>query len=966
MTAWHGKRDKAMEFKKKHFQDDANTCMAFFNGPYNFMYSSKYRNSGGSAFNVSGGAGGDTPDMTFQMTVNKVAEMVQLFGPVLYHRNPIRQVNPRKPPMVPIELFGDPQDPMVQQQYLPLLMANRQIKGQDLARAKLLEFYLNYTPNALDLKTHSRDAIDEAIIKGMGCLAGGTRIYAQIDGRHTVIRIRDLERAKGEVKLWNGEKWTRMVAIRSKPRKGDELRLILASGEEINCTRDHGWPVQGKGNLRADALQVGDCLGHVKIQDNKAASPLHAPDVLGWFLGVFLGDGHIPKDKKDIRIEIAGHVEELDRHERLERIVKEYGGTIKWRGVEGTKKWDCTISCRALVAYVRQFILGDNAFTKHLSTSCWERSDAFLNHLLDGYLDSDGHWVEDEEIWRLGFCHNSKLAKSLRTLCARLGKRLTLKLQSQHVNEKWQRYYKGAIRTKPMASNSKNLGEIVAIKEADWRCDRYYDIQVHDEPNTYALASGVVTHNCLWTELYTPPGSQMRFAGSFYGSVDDLILDPDAETIDDCKWIMRRCVEPVWKVEEDYGLAPGTIRGNLESNGQQGLVAADPDGDYRRKQGLTNDLLVYYKLFSKMGMGAKLSGVTSTLRQELDQYGKFVYLVLCDTCHYPLNLPPEVTEANDDQEIRRRIEWPTPYWADDGWPFAELSFHRVPKQLYPMSHLKPGMGELMFINWAYSFIAGKIKTSCRDFVVVAKSLNEEFKNTILSGKDYELIEIEKAHGTISELVQFLQHPQFNGDIWKVIQAVEQNFEKRVGLTELMYGTSANQLRSASEAQVKSDQLRVRPDDMANKVEDMMGKVARQEALCARWHLTGQDIQPVMGPIASQFWDQLVVPSDPNMVLHQLEYRIEAGSAKKPNRDRDANNMQQALQNLFQPMMGYAQASGDYDAINTLIADWAKSIDLDPEKYLFKPPPMLPPPGGPGAPAGGPPGPAQPARPGAAA
>ena len=50
-----------------------------------------------------------------------------------------------------------------------------------------------------------------------------------------------------------------------------------------------------------------------------------------------------------------------------------------------------------------------------------------------------------------------------------------------------------------------------------------------------------------------------------------------------------------------------------------------------------------------------------------------------------------------------------------------------------------------------------------------------------------MLEIDSDHKSIDEIVQFLQHPPVNGDIWKMIQAVEDNFDKRVGLTELMYG-----------------------------------------------------------------------------------------------------------------------------------------------------------------------------------
>ena len=99
VSQWNEKIKLAMDFKKEEFQNDANTCMRFFNGPYEFMYGLKRGGTG--SFVYTGGE--DLPKPAFAMTVNKVAEMVQLFGPVLYHRNPQRQVNPQKPPMLPIE-----------------------------------------------------------------------------------------------------------------------------------------------------------------------------------------------------------------------------------------------------------------------------------------------------------------------------------------------------------------------------------------------------------------------------------------------------------------------------------------------------------------------------------------------------------------------------------------------------------------------------------------------------------------------------------------------------------------------------------------------------------------------------------------------------------------------------------------------------------------------------------------------
>lgn len=453
-----------------------------------------------------------------------------------------------------------------------------------------------------------------------------------------------------------------------------------------------------------------------------------------------------------------------------------------------------------------------------------------------------------------------------------------------------------------------------------------------------ALIKGM---GCLWTELYRPEGLGITMVGSFYDTVDNLLIDPDAESLRDAKWIARRCIHPIWQVEQDYRLPQGTLRGNMESLNRYAENMSDEDADYNRKTGHSNDLLVYWKIFSKMGIGGRLHGVPKPLRESLEVFGNFCYLVICDELPYPLNLPPQATET-PGAPVDEAIQWPTPFWADGTWPFTPIAFHWLPRSPWPMGHLKPAMGELKFLDWVYSFIASKIRISCRDFLAVQKAASAELKELILSGKDYTLIEIEKQHGnTIGDVVQFLQHPQFNGSIWEVVQAVERNFAQRTGLSELMYGQTSHQYRSATEAETKRSQLNIRPDDMASLVEEAMTEVARKEALAARWHLKPSDVAPVMGPIGSQLWQQLVESSDPAEVLYQLEYRIEAGSARKPNKDRDAANIQQAMQILFQPFYNYGTMTGDMNPLNKLITDWARSIDMDPEGYMLQPPPPPP-------------------------
>jgi hypothetical protein len=458
---------------------------------------------------------------------------------------------------------------------------------------------------------------------------------------------------------------------------------------------------------------------------------------------------------------------------------------------------------------------------------------------------------------------------------------------------------------------------------------------------------------CLWTELQQPPASDMRIVGSTWDSVDNLLVDPDAHSFNKATWIARKCIHPTWQVERDFGLPTGSIRGNMESQAKQADIDGDEDAEYDRKRGSTNDLLVYWKIYSKMGIGGRLQGIRKDITGPLEMFGDYVYLAVADGIPYPLNLcPADTTDPafiSDPSKVFAKVAWPTPFWGQGEFPVSVLDFHAVHNSAWPMPHLKAGMGELKFLNWCMSFLMGKIRNTSRDFVAIIKEAGEELKASILEGRDLTLLEIDSTHKNINEVVQFLQHPQMNGDIWKVLEAVEANFDKRVGLTELMYGQQgATQIRSASEAQMRNQNMNVRPDDMRKQVEEWMSRVAAKEAICARYHLLPKDIQPALGQMASMAWSQYVYSRDVGTICRQLEYQIEAGSTQRKNKNWEQQTVDTAVQTLMPVFQAYAQQTLDMTPMNNLIGDYAKAHDLDENRYQLKSPVM---PTAPPAPAG---------------
>lgn len=321
------------------------------------------------------------------------------------------------------------------------------------------------------------------------CLSGGTYVYARTQKGDMPMMIRDLARlTPATVQLWNGEKWTQLLGVSKSARKGDELELVLRSGERISCTPTHRFQTR-RGLLDASEIRVGDVLERCRLPESETPlSPEHLGEDAAWFAGLYIADGN--RDEKTIHI--AGHVREIERLERVKRIAAAYGGSAK-ATINGNNL-TIRVYGRMLHAILDCLVGGEGAKKKGFNPVVWRYSNRFLSAMLDGYLSGDGHWDGANNRWRLGFTRNYNLERDLRTVCARLGYRLTLNMSVVSYDGGLSPTFRGEIRMERSGHhNEKDMGEVVEIRKA--RCREVYDLGVADEPHVFALASGILTHN---------------------------------------------------------------------------------------------------------------------------------------------------------------------------------------------------------------------------------------------------------------------------------------------------------------------------------------------------------------------------------------------------------------------------------------------------------------------------------------
>ena len=321
------------------------------------------------------------------------------------------------------------------------------------------------------------------------CLSGGAFVYARTQKGDMPLMVRDVARLAPEtVKLWNGEKWTQVCGWSRSKRSGTEIEIVLRSGERIGCTTTHQWPTN-RGLLKTSDLSVGDLLESVAIPEPEY--PLDTETIsrdVAWFVGLYIAEGSRSKDK----IQISGHVKETERWERCKRIAREWGGSAS-QDFSGNGM-NIRMYGKFLNTIIEQFVSGRTAKNKCLAPVCWRYSNEWLRSLLDGYLGGDGGWDTENKRWRLGFCRNYNLERDLRTLAARLSFRIVLNPGFSTFDGRKFPAFHGEIRFEVSDHhNCKSPQEIVEIRKA--RCREVYDIGVADDPHTYALASGILTHN---------------------------------------------------------------------------------------------------------------------------------------------------------------------------------------------------------------------------------------------------------------------------------------------------------------------------------------------------------------------------------------------------------------------------------------------------------------------------------------
>lgn len=467
-----------------------------------------------------------------------------------------------------------------------------------------------------------------------------------------------------------------------------------------------------------------------------------------------------------------------------------------------------------------------------------------------------------------------------------------------------------------------------------------------------AIQEALITgRGVLWPELYQPAGSDTKLVGSFYDTVDNLLIDPGScqPDLSDAQWVSKRIVAPAWKIEREYGLPPGTLKGHKEST-EAMSETSDDNKQQDRRDGRTKDLVVYYKTWSKTGIGYRFHSLSNPeglqneyLKQIDETVGDYAFLVTVPGVPYPLNMPPTRLEVATEEDVKAAFAWPVEHWRDGGWPMKVIDFYEDEAGPWPVAPLRPAMGAIVFVNLMLSNLAERGVEGTKDIIGVVKSQYDNVTEALGANGTRVVVKLDGVNQSLREVLDVWQSNPVNYDVWRIIDAVMHEIERMTGLTDFLQGMQQTQDRSAASSQAKQQAMQLRPDDMAGQVEKWQQRVAAAERLTLHRHVEGRDLQLLLGQYGAWIWDTLVKTQPVESVLRETDVTIEPGSIRKPNKSQEADNVQNMSQVLL-PMFQQVYANtGNPGPLNGWLKRMAESIDLEGEDIFVPPPPPPPPP-----------------------
>ncbi len=416
----------------------------------------------------------------------------------------------------------------------------------------------------------------------------------------------------------------------------------------------------------------------------------------------------------------------------------------------------------------------------------------------------------------------------------------------------------------------------------------------------------------LWTGLDERKG----LVHSVYGNIDELIIDPDAEAMDRAKFIGRRRERKRWELADEIPEAKNLIASLPAKKGS------------KTNMGKVNDLIEYYEVWMRVGLHRYIDGGLP----EVDEMGNPL----------PLSDQPRKYLVTEEGKLLKEMNWEAPLFVDNLWPCEMVSYIDDADSVWPISPMRAGLPFQKALNWLFVFYMTKIRFTSRSLFALADygsdSLGTDNKKKLEMWDDMPFlnVRIDNDQIKLGDLFQQLNLDPGLENFEKAHTIIKREFQEHTGLYDILhYGEGETQDRSATATNFKDKTSKTRINYRQDRVKKWQSKVARKEALVARFIHTPEQIDVILGQGAGELWGQLMPPDeaamDPMAVSFEswfleTDYAIDADSMRRNDQQTKTDALKEAMNTVVPVQLQSIDLTEKATAYDT-IAEYYEAIGV---------------------------------------
>lgn len=356
--------------------------------------------------------------------------------------------------------------------------------------------------------------MDESDIKSMCPLTSDTKVLVKT--KQTGVTIREIgdiyaTSNKGtEYEVWSGNNF-----VKGKPIQvpmTDVYEVTLGNGAIVKFGENHLQPIMGGDVLLAKNLQKDMWIPTNKNKIENGVGDYN----LGYVVGAYLGDGS--HDKNAIIYSLCAFQKDDETEDKIVSFWNKLGYKTTVTSTENNVRFVRVNGNPYNI--ISEYVTGENALNKGLSTKVYDMSVDFREGLLAGLISTDGSrdkkrlytssvQLKDDMVSMLSTLGRKAIVTYEDNREGRLGTNTNYRIDYPE-RDNYGEYFK--------ADDSFNYFKIVEIKNIGHQQGFLYCFEVDSSNNLFMLADGTITHNC---RLRLDLTELKRRNGGLFGSGDN-------------------------------------------------------------------------------------------------------------------------------------------------------------------------------------------------------------------------------------------------------------------------------------------------------------------------------------------------------------------------------------------------------------------------------------------------------------